>query len=491
MLFLLSQMAFGQVEKEKHPPHKKESVYIITESVPVEQVPEEYLIFTERKNKHHHKKTRIKLHGQIDAQYNFNTTKDYRNLITKEDFLSDDPAYYNFLGVPPKIKDYASFQVRRARLGAEAYFRYGWSAHVGIALDMGNPNTEYTNRRDYLDYAYAQKHFKYGWIHGDLYLGYKKVKFGMEERTLPFDLLTVERSIATNYFNGATMWDYYDGRPSGYVCTPLGIGNRHTGIQWEGKLDNLLEGLNYYVALTNEVYNPFQRPKGQTANRISYYGGLGFDHKSRYYDMSFGVNYVYSPRGIMYFPIEEQGTHQLYAFNPYFMARAGWLSITSEVFLGHAEHGQFIQGGFYDEGAPGRAENAPDAKSIGINAMVGVQVTDWIQPYFRYSYLNSGGAGFSSGYLKDVLPNANAPFENNNFDKGDGYSAGVNITLVPKKVRFSMEWSAHNFIDDLNYRIFINNPYTHDRISNEYANELLEDSRMHITSLRARLQIKF
>ncbi|MFA8449883.1 MAG: porin [Bacteroidales bacterium] len=493
LLFLLfiGSTSYSQVENEineKATP-VQEGFIVVSEEPASNYLPQDVLIITEDNHKKHHRKTKVRVRGQVDAQYDFSTAKDHRNLITKEDpNLTNE---YNYLGAPVAPKDYAGFQIRRARLGADAYFKKRWSAHIGVALDLSNINTEYGNRRDYLDYAYIQKKLHFGWLKGILSVGYKKVKFGLEETTHPFYLTTVERSIATNYFNGVTLWDEGAGRPSGYVCTPLGVGNRHTGVQWEGKADWLIPKMNYYLAIANETFNPFMRPKGQNINRINYYGGLGYLHKKKNYRLNFGVNFAYLPKGIQFFPISDQKSHELYVFNPYMSARAGWLSIGTEIFIGHAEHGQFINGGFYDEGAPSRAENSPDANSLGINAMTSFRVFLWMEPYFRFAYLNSGGAGFSSGYLKDVLPNSNAPFENNNFDKGYSYTAGINFKIIPRKVRFSVEYQNHMFTDDLNYQVFINNPYTGHKVSNAMAEALINDSKYVVNTLRARLQIRF
>ncbi|MFA8299036.1 MAG: porin [Hyphomicrobiales bacterium] len=460
------------------------SIYIIEEEKPETDI---LLIRDHDKKK---RKPRVHIHGQVDAQYDFITPKDKRGLIVHE----DDSRPVNerlFLGARPAETNYSGFNIRRARLGVDVYLRKKWSLHTQIGLDLYNVNTEYGNKRDYLDYAYVQKNWKLGILKGRLFLGYKKVMFGMEENVLPFNLVTVERSIATNFFNGVTLWDYGAGRSSGYVCTPLGIGNRHTGVQWMGNADFIFKGLRYYLAFTSDTYNPFSRPRGVEVNRLSYYASLGYVYKTEGYKVKLGLNFAYRPNGIPYFPVNEQKYHSLHAFNPYLMIDYRWLHLFSEAFIGHAEHGQFIYGGFYDSQAVHRAENAPDANSTGVNALVSARLLRWMQPYFRFSYVNSGGAAMTSGYMKDISYNAPASFASSNWDVGHSYGAGANFFIVPGKLKLKAEYEIQRYTRDLSYREFINNPYTKNKVTNKRAYDLIDKSIYYLSNFRVQLQYKF
>ncbi|BDD10394.1 hypothetical protein FUAX_28260 [Fulvitalea axinellae] len=425
--------------------------------------------------------------GLVEAQYNFMDLSDSRSQLVginpdlpfgSQDFLFDNPG-----------TSYVSrFLARRVRFGFDLHLPDHWYASVSLALDMFNGSYRYGNLRDYVDEAFIGKKVNWGLLNGNLKLGYTKVFFGMEEYTHISKLKMIERSLANNYVNGFTQWDDDTGRPSGYVCTPLGIGNRHVGLQWQGKANFVFSGFRYYLALTSESFNPVRAGSSENYHRINFYAGLGYRAKWENSALNAGVNFNLSPNGIAYFPVEERRYSQLLAYNPYVRFQSDKLYVLAEAYWTDSEHGKFIKGGFGDADAPNRAANSPTAYGFGGQATVAYDF-EWIEPVARFSYLDTGGAGFSSGYVRDVIPDAPNDFETTNFDKGWTVGGGFNFTLVPDYLRLMVQYEFLNVTDDLNYRILMDSQNT--QVPADVVDKLFDDSKIEFHTVRVKMQLRF
>ncbi|BDD03366.1 porin [Aureibacter tunicatorum] len=434
------------------------------------------------------KKVSIDLKGMLGIQYNYINPLDNREYLVGYDENKSEGTRYFLQPNNRKPKYNSNFAIRRARIGMDIKMPYDIYMHIMFALDLGQNQTSYGVNRDYIDYGYFGKKFDHGLLEGRLELGYRKVYFGVEEHTPPFKIKNIERSIANNYFNQATNWTE-EGRPPGYVCTPLGIGNRHTGLYWDGKLNKALQGLKYYLAITSEAFDPFRKSRGSEVSRMYYYFGLGYDNSWENKSLNFGLNYALIPQGVAYFPIEEQRYSRLSALNPYLEAKWDGLRVFGEAFFGEASKGQFIDGGFTDNQAPDRALNAPTAYSTGYTIIASYLTRSGIEPVLRYSNLDTGGAGFSSGFIRDIIPNEPSRLETSNFNKAHQLNATVNYQVIENHLRFSVGYEYIQLKENIDYKIFINNNDT--QVPNSEAQQLIDDSKYEMHIVRARMQFYF
>ncbi len=108
--------------------------------------------------------------------------------------------------------DYSTFEARRIRVGVQGKFADVWDYQLEInAVSSANIDTAFV--------AYNLNK------NGKIIFGKNKPQFGLEENTSSADILTIERSTLTNYFQG--------GKP--------------VGLRYEGKADIF----SYYVGIFN------------------------------------------------------------------------------------------------------------------------------------------------------------------------------------------------------------------------------------------------
>ncbi len=429
----------------------------------------------------------IKIIGQIDTQYDFVDADDNRSLIPAFGDPDGDGTDAYFLAPVPAFANTSEILLRRLRFGVDAKFAGSFQIKIVGALDLKNSSgpAPYADRRDLLDQAWAAWRGEIG----HLRIGYAKLPFGMENLTPATELLVIERSLATNYFTGVTQWGGVEGRPYGYVCTPLGLGARGVSVLWDGAL----VGVKYHVAAASNMYNPFG---GEASNRRQDWGiyvGLAHEQKigAMFYDV--GINAAWHSQGVAYFPIAQQRFAELYALNPYLQFDYDRFRLRSEYFYASAKHGQFITGGFYDDGAPDRATVAPTANSHGVNVVVDYDI---FQNRFaivgRYSFLDTGGAGFSSGFFSDVIAGAPQPLETNNFDRGYALYGGLvyRHDFTYASARFSLGYEFVRSDKDLSFRQLIDSVDASSELGAQ-APGLLSASRVNIHSIRFRVQSSF
>ena len=139
----------------------------------------------------------VKLIGRVQTQY--------ENITTDE----------TVGGVKNELGTKSDFLMRRIFLGMNADLGSGWSATVIADFCRSDAN--------YLEYAYISKEYDGEFLSGTADIGYKKIKFNLEEYTSASKLLSIERSLASRYFSEGN-----NGRR-------LGLGGRHTGLYWEGE----------------------------------------------------------------------------------------------------------------------------------------------------------------------------------------------------------------------------------------------------------------
>lgn len=303
------------------------------------------------------------------------------------------------------------FIMRRLFLGAEANLGSGWSGTV--VADFGRSGDD----KNYLENAYITKAIDWELLHGKLDIGYKKVNFGFEENTSASKLLSVERSLATRYWTEGN-----NGRR-------LGFGARHTGIFWNGKIDEI-EGLEYGAAVTSPYNdNPTEIPSSAD-NTLAYWANVAYSGSIEE-DISFkiGVNFGYSP--------DTTSTNvsggSVWGLNPYVTANLYGFNIWGEFLISGIENGDITR--------------TEDATPMGVN--VGIEyrfdIGEWgkIGPTVRYSWLDTDGRGVS---VSDGIRNANNAPGYSSFYAAQSVYAGVNWYIMDDSVKFQLgyEWAQFN-----------------------------------------------
>ena len=303
------------------------------------------------------------------------------------------------------------FIMRRLFLGAEADLGSGWSGTV--VADFGRSGDD----KNYLENAYITKAIDWELLHGKLDIGYKKVNFGFEENTSASKLLSVERSLATRYWTEGN-----NGRR-------LGFGARHTGIFWNGKIDEI-EGLEYGAAVTSPYNdNPTEIPSSAD-NTLAYWANVAYSGSIEE-DISFkiGVNFGYSP--------DTTSTNvsggSVWGLNPYVTANLYGFNIWGEFLISGIENGDITR--------------TEDATPMGVNVCIEYRfdIGEWgkIGPTVRYSWLDTDGRGVS---VSDGIRNANNAPGYSSFYAAQSVYAGVNWYIMGDSVKFQLgyEWAQFN-----------------------------------------------
>lgn len=327
----------------------------------------------------------IKLIGRLQVQY--------ENINTDE----------TVNGVESSLAAKNDFIMRRMFLGAAADLGSGWEAE--LIADFGRADA------GYIDKAFISKKVDWDSLQGKLILGYQKINFGLEENTSSSKLLTIERSLATRYFTEGA-----NGRR-------LGLGGRHTGVFWAGKIPQL-KGLEYGVSVTNSYNNSPTQLAGGADNNLLY--GASVSYKTNIEDVSLkvGTNFAYT-NGMN---VNNNAAHrEVLGVNPYLTAS----------YLGLTTYADFMLAQIQD----GRNSYSEDATPMGVNvaAEYKFDIGDFgkLAPVVRYSWLDTDGRGVK---MSDGIRNANA---NTTFASGQSVYAGVNWYINGDALKFQLgyEWA--------------------------------------------------
>ena len=90
--------------------------------------------------------------------------------------------------------DTNGFELRYVKVGLSAEIIGGWL--IDVIADFGSEGV----KRNYLDKVVISKQFDWEMLPGRFDVGMKKVNMGYEQNMDDFDLLTIERSVATWFF---------------------------------------------------------------------------------------------------------------------------------------------------------------------------------------------------------------------------------------------------------------------------------------------------
>lgn len=324
----------------------------------------------------------VKLIGRVQTQY--------ENITTDE----------TVGGVKNELGTKSDFLMRRIFLGMNADLGSGWSATVIADFCRSDAN--------YLEYAYITKKYDGEFLSGTADIGYKKIKFNLEEYTSASKLLSIERSLASRYFSEGN-----NGRR-------LGLGGRHTGLYWEGETP--VDGLQYGLSITNSYSNnPSSIPDGARdgllyAANVSYSGKIA-DAVS----FQAGVNAAYTNDTNVAGTAGEHGGY-IIGLNPYVKLSAYGFSLWSEFLMANMEDAK----NNYTQDA------TPMGVNVGIEYKFDIGEFGAIAPTVRYSWIDTDGRGIK---VSDGVRNA---YADTSFDRGQSIYAGLNWYINGNALKFQI-----------------------------------------------------
>ena len=386
------------------------------------------------------------LKGSMEAQADFFQGHDNRKFLAGEDAVS-------VFSRPTPGSQSERFHIPRGRLSVDWSITENTKLSAGWASDLTRRHNSYGNRLEYVDRLFIESKFQ----SGTLRLGYDKAPFGLEKIAALDTLPVVERSIATYYFSGYTHWDEFGGRPTGYVCNPLGIGTRRHGAYWYGDGPQTDNGsFSYHLAYTRDPYNPFfkyrsnySRPQGPNI-----FGGISYSTNSRQSQWwQLGINLSYLRYGLAYFPIENRNYEPLHAFNPYFVYHTENSTWNAELFASHAKHGEILVGNFIDvQRAAERAERTNSSQALGANLTWTRKLPrDW-SISSRVSYLDTDGAGGTSAFIRDIVAGDRTPIFMGNFERAASFYIGSK-KRINDSIEFLTGYEYIMLMDDLEFNL--------------------------------------
>ncbi len=362
----------------------------------------------------------ISLIGRIQTQYNY---------IAVEDRMAKDTGRAN-------ASSQNGFDIRRLFIGAKADMGNGWSGTVLADLAAGTG-------RNYIDTATIDKKLE---DYGTATAGFRKVNLGLEQNTSDATLPVIERSIASNYFtdNGGGL-----GMGSGLV------GARHLGLFWNGEVKDV-EGLGYGVSVNNGPRN-FTAATG-TGNQLSYYGNIYYG--TTVYDVKAkaGINLGFSPEGNSVGTTNAalQATkNAIFVFNPYTTVAYEDFSLYGDVFMADIQNGKYGN----NTGAVNTNRfgyNSGRATPVGFHIVPSYKITPEWEVVARYTFINTNGAGITTGVIPGSTgaAGANAAPTNVNgtgaWDKAVSYYGGVNYYIMGDALKVMAGYEMTDFYNRYN-----------------------------------------
>ena len=353
---------------------------------------------------------KLQLEGMLQVQYDWLTTKDKG---------------------PTAIQPGATnqFSMRRLYLGAIADLGNGWGGEVLLDFAAGaqapaapqageNPNGNQQN----VEKAVITKKVD---VYGTAAAGFRKVNWDQEENTSSSALKTIERSVATRYFDEA-----YGGSTTGR----LGFGNRHVGLYWDGLVPQV-DGLTYGVALTNGIqsFNNFGNAGAGVTNynQFAYWANLGYAGSYSGFGYKFGVNAGYAEDNNSTPGIGAAGhNNAMYGYNPYATLTFGDFTLAAEFLQVQVENGR-VGGAVLSKATP-----------YGFNVTPSYKINSQWEIAAKYSYLETNGRGTT---INPVDRNANNTFGTVGFNRvWEGY-LGVNYYIIGTDVKLSAGYEYDQF----------------------------------------------
>ena len=299
---------------------------------------------------------------------------------------------------------------RRIILQADAKLGGGWSACVSVDLARSYVNNLFTDN-------YIARKFDGEYLNGDLSLGYMKPGICFEDLCSSGTLMTIERSISTNYWTGAA-----NGRR-------LGIGSRYAGIRWRGNVKQI-EGLSYNLGISNAFnlspYKIDELAYNFENNSPAYWFGLHYEIERENAKIKFGVYSMYSDSANQNLGLRDSSS--AYTINPYYIGNWKNLYFWGDFLASGVADGK-LSGGRY------RQAN-PYGLNFAIEYRFDIDEYGQIAPAFRYSWLDTGGRGIMTSDAQRQATNVGTLYNN-----AQEFYFGINWYICGDDVKLQLGYS--------------------------------------------------
>lgn len=243
----------------------------------------------------------------------------------------------------------------------------------------------------FVDSAYIQKI----WCDATFRFGYQKVSWGLENNVPEHHLKTINRSVANNFFmnlgrrvnGGNHALPTIDGTQVVTNASPCWtwvgnrFGDRHVGIYVAGETCNF----HYSAALVNGYQGLCMNSKS-TNNSLGFYGNLAFEFEVCETDFIAGVNAGYQPKGSNALASHD---HNVWGFNPYFLATWNRLTVLGEFFYGQVQCGTLGQDETAGAAGDTTAIKRGNANPWGYTIIPSFMLNDHWELVGRFSYVNA------------------------------------------------------------------------------------------------------
>lgn len=315
------------------------------------------------------------------------------------------------------------FELRYVKVDFGAEIIGGWTARV--VTDFGSEG----QKRNYLDTVVISKKIAFDYLLGTLDVGMRKVNMGLEQGINDFDLLTIERSVATWFFTRPDIGDGLLG-----VSRAKNFGSRAIGAFWDGAVEQV-DGLTYGAAVVGG--NSYEGTSAKLANydgnnNLSFYANVAYASEAQLKDETFtykvGLNYGYANGAFV------RGGNENYAVwgvNPYVSLNWRGATVMLEYFLQRVDNGNYSSG--------------EDATPQGFNATIAYKfdIGDWgkLEPVFRASMIATDGMGFNPVTMGAFSTPGGV---DNLYNRAQTYYIGANWYVIPSvKVGVGYEWGEY------------------------------------------------
>ena len=306
----------------------------------------------------------------------------------------------NINGTSHSLETKNNFILRRVFLGMEADLGADWTATV--IADFARSSS------GYLEYAYVSKKYDGEILNGTFDVGYKKIAFNLEEYSSSSQMTTIERSIASRYFSETAN----DRR--------LGLGGRHTGVFWSGKIPQL-DCIKYGVSITNSYNNNPTSSPANASQEFLYGANIAYVRTfENSITINAGLNFIYSNS----VNTDSSNNHKgdVYGINPYIKLSSKNISLWSELLLANIDNAKSN----YEKSA------MPWGVNTAIEYKFDAGELGQIAPIARFAYLDTDGRGTVMG---DGIRNAAS---GEIFDNGWSIYIGLNWYIIGDDLKLQL-----------------------------------------------------
>ena len=271
---------------------------------------------------------------------------------------------------------------------------------------------------------------------GTVTFGIFKPDFTMEY-TAGSRIKTPERSIINSFWGGKDVGfdDYYHER-KGNQC----FAGNHIGVSWDGRMP-FDQRFTWGASITNAKnahWNYINKDIG-----LGYWLNAGYAVKDRDINLKTGLNFGYTTNvASAYDPAtDSEKKCAAFGFAPYIILEYKNIFLQSEIAMTSTEHGQTVS----DDRAI-YTTNSRTSRPYGGMVMFGYSfdVLQWgiLEPMFRVSYINTGGAGVAEDNVIYKIKSLNGYY-----NKVNAYYAGINWYIDGHKLKFLTGFEFFQFYD--------------------------------------------